>query len=71
MPAPSRTAVTGNVPGWRCRNRLQGAGSPQLRSLCTAGGQTQWGQLLAATCFLRVRGLQGERLGDPGDPGQM
>lgn len=38
MPAPSRTAVTGNSPGWRHRNRLQQAGRAQLRSLCTAEG---------------------------------
>lgn len=75
MPAPSRKAVTGNSPGWRCRKRPQGAGSPQFRSLCTAAGSStlaQQGQeptLLAGTRFIRVRGLRGERLGDLQKPG--
>lgn len=73
MLAPSRKAAMGNDPGWRCRNRLQGTGSPQLRSLCTAGvggrRQTHWGQqptLLAGMGFIRGRGLQGESLGGLG-----
>lgn len=75
MPAPSRKAVTGNSPGCRRRNRPQGAGSPQFRSLCTAAGSStlaQQGQeptLLAGTRFIRVRGLRGERLGDLQEPG--
>lgn len=64
MPAPRRTAVTGNSPGWRHRNRLQQAGSAQLSSLCTAEGlksfahQSQYLALLPRMWFFRVQGLQ-------------
>lgn len=67
MPAPRRTAVTGNSPGWRHRNRLQHVGSPQLSSLCTAEGskslarQSQYLALLPRMWFFRVQGLQGDR----------
>lgn len=73
MPAPSRTAVTGNWPGWRHRNWPQDVGSPQLRSRCTAEGcDSQHGPadtplFWRGAWFARYRGLRAAgRLGGPG-----
>lgn len=72
MLAPSRKAATGNVRGWRCRKRLQGTGSPQLRSLCTATGvgANTLGQQPALLGGMRFSGVRGLRGGGWGRPGQ-